>query len=201
MNHKRIILIFIGIIFVIFGLLAYFNAFYYENHYLIFWFCYLALLVIGIGLIFSEPRLILSQLYIVFIPDIIWGIDFISYLINGKSLMGIVDYFFLEGPIPLKIVTMQHLLVIPVCLVALVYIRDIKNKFPILLISLLELSLFYYLAITFTPEIYNINCVYKPCGNLQISGYYPIIWFAGVFLMISLSYFLVNRFLRDKTDK
>lgn len=184
--HK-IALAFFGIMLILFGITAFFNAFYFGKPYLIFWICYLSLIIIGIGLIARKTFLIKSQLYILAIPDMIWVIDFISIIIFQKSVFGVADYFFSSGPLLAKIVSVQHIFVIPIIFYAVAVLKFKKEQSW--KISLIQLILFYFASLVFTPPSANINCAHSSCvGILNFqTPFYPLIWFALSFLMVYVS--------------
>lgn len=193
-KDRETFLNFVGIIYIVIGILAFFNAFYYYTFSNIFWLCYLGILLIGVGILTKNTTLIMSQIYILFIPDVIWSIDFLSYVFrDGNSFFGIVDYFFQSAPFLAKMVTTQHLLTVPVALF-LSYKFSVKSKKG-LIAGFLQLNLFFFLSRLFTSLEDNVNCVYKFCGDYGFGVgefWYILIWFLGGFLMIFLSYFFLN---------
>ncbi len=177
----------LGILLLVISVLAFFNAFYYHSPSIIFWFCYLSVPLAGIGILTNNATLVKSQLYILAIPDLIWTIDFVYYLINGHSLLGIVDYLFAAESILPKIVTMQHMITIPIIFYSLVLLKNKEGSSW--KISVCQLAIVYLLTRIFTAPEANINCAYNLCGhfslNLGIS--YVVLWFAISFLMVYIS--------------
>ncbi len=97
----------IGVAYIILGVLAIFIAFSSSHPYDIFWFCYSAMILLGLGMLLGNISLIKSQLYIVLLADIVWTVDFVSYLArDGNSLFGIVDYFFHNFPFVSQLITL-----------------------------------------------------------------------------------------------
>ena len=99
MKINDYILSFLGILLILISIGAFFNVFYLSSAYDpygAFWICFSAVPIVGIGLLFRKTSIIKSQLYILAIPDLIWMIDFISYIIRGSSFFGIADYFSLS---------------------------------------------------------------------------------------------------------
>lgn len=180
--------IFLGVFLLAIGALAFFNAFYYNNSPIIFWFCYLCVPLAGLGILINNPTIVKSQLYILAIPDLIWVTDFFYFLINGHSLLGIVDYLFKAGDFLPKLVTMQHLIAIPIMFYSLVILKN-KDR-SAWKISLIQVTIVYFITRIFTAPQTNVNCVYDMCGNISLNlggGIYPLIWFIGMFLMIYIS--------------
>lgn len=169
------------------GALALFNAFYYKNPSVIFWFCYLSIPLVGIGILTQDASLVKSQLYLLAIPDLFWTIDFIYSLFAGHSLWGFVDYLFEAGVILPKIVTMQHIITLPIIFYSLVLLKnEDKDSWKI---SIFQLIIVYLLTIIFTLPADNINCAYHLCGHFSINFgiFYPTFWFLAYLLMIYLS--------------
>jgi len=184
-----------GILYLVLSGLAFFNAVYYQTPYNFFWFCYAGMFIIGLGILFKNSALIKSQLYILFIPDAIWIVDFISYIATGgNSFFGITNYFFLPAPLLSKIVTLQHLFTVPI---ALYYAYKVKSESKyVFLVSYLQLFLVFFFTRVFTTVEQNINCAYTFCGDLSfsVSPYlYLIIWFIGGIVMIYLSYIIIDK--------
>ena len=85
----------------------------------ILWFCYLGLVLIGIGIFMGNGGLIGSQIAILGIPLIIWDVDFIYRAIFGAPLLGITNYLFVNRPILSQLISAQHLFTLPLALYAL----------------------------------------------------------------------------------
>jgi len=189
----------IGAIVLFVGILGIFNSFYFDRAYDLFWFCYLGSILLGIGIIFRNITLIKSQFYILIIPDIIWSIDFLVHLIRGKSIFGIVDYFFVETRWIVKIVSLQHIYSIPLVILAVFLIgKAIKTENRALLMSFIQITFTYLATTIFTPPEANINCAYRLCGSIVLSpNYYPLLWFAASLIMLFLTRSLVNKILQS----
>ena len=180
------------------GAAAYVNSFYQGYSGQFFWFCYIVLLLIGIGMLFSNSTLILMQINIMAIPLLIWSADFLYVLFTNNELFGVTNYFFIPGPVIAKVVTSQHLFTLPLSIFAL-YLIKIKRK-DIWKFSFLELIILFLATRIFTLEEYNVNCVFRNCLNFNIGleTVYPIIWFAITFFMVISTNFIISRmkFLR-----
>jgi len=188
-KRKSILITSFGIFFIILGIVAIFNAFYYEDPYNILWLCYSSLIIIGIGVVLRDSRIVKSQIYILLIPDIIWLFSLLSYgLTNGNPFIKTVNYLFLPGPILPKLVSLQHILTIPT--VIILSCKFINKRGRIWIPSFIQLIIFFLIARIFTPPEKDINCSYNFCAT-YISNIHPfifiIIWLVGGFLMIYLS--------------
>ena len=93
---KEVIIKILGVFLIIFGLLAMIQAISKGEPILIFWICYIGMIIIGIGCLLNKSYLISSQLNIITIPLILWDIDFFSFLMSKSTLFGLADYFFKE---------------------------------------------------------------------------------------------------------
>jgi len=175
----------IGILFLIIGIAAYLNAFSHQNYDTLFWFCYICIVLIGIGFLTNNAGLIASQVNILFVPLVFWGIDFL-FVLNGSNLFGMTNYFF-ELDLISKIISSQHLFTPPLAIFG-IYLIGLKRK-DFWKISFVEVSILFVLTRIFTNSMANINDVFSSSIGNNISGIsYSIQWFVGVFVMI----FLVN---------
>lgn len=197
-NKKSIVIDFIGFLLFALGISAITNSLFIENPYQIFWSCYLGLIIIGIGVVKRNSFLIMSQIYILAIPILIWDIDFLYHFILGKPLLGITDYFFREEGLNIgKIISLQHLFVIPLSIYALGKIGIKKGK-DAWKMSLIQISVIFLTVIFLTPPEQNINCVFAMCGSSDFSGTaYRITWFGIFFGTVLLTKFLIGKLLKE----
>ncbi len=178
-----------GLYLVFLSLLAIANAFFHPEIASPLWFCYIAVFLIGLGLFYGKSDIVAMQINIMAIPVLVWNIDFYHYLITGKTLWGVTDYFFASKDTLSNFITLQHLYVIPITLVFLYFLGSYgKNIWKW---SFLEAAGIFILSWFFTAPSANVNCVFKSCINfLHVTGIsYQILWFAAMLLMI----FLTNR--------
>ncbi len=189
-HAKNIILTSLGVILILFGLLSFVYSILIGNISQLFWICYTGSLLIGIGLLMRSSTLIASQLNILLILDIVWLIDFVSYIVNGSSLFGLTDYFFISHSLAAKIISLQHLIIIPVAFYALSKL-PLKIKFS-WVISLLQIILFGTLSYFLTPVDLNLNCIFNPCLNLPLNIFYQLKWLIYMFINIIVTYGIVN---------
>jgi len=189
---KKIILILIGIFLIAYGFLAMGFSIYRGTPDLIFWGCYIALLIIGIGAIKKSGYLIASQISIVAIYLIIWNIDFLYKLTTGTTLWGITDYFFTERLIIAQIITIQHLFILPLSLYA-IYLTGLKSK-DYWKVSFIETIVILLLTVWLTNPEYNVNCVFRSCFPL-LEGIplYFLSWMALSIIMIGINNWIINK--------
>lgn len=176
----------LGVIYVILGIIAFYNAIRYTETAGILWFSYVAFFLIGIGLLTRSSYLIASQLNIVLIPYIIWNIDFFYVLFTGNSLWGITNYFFTPRQTLAQLISLQHLFTIPISLLA-IYLIKLKRK-DFWKFSALQVAIFFFLVRIFSSSRENINCVFENCIPFQIiPGPYFFSWFVSYAIMIALA--------------
>ena len=188
-NYIQKILPVAGVLFLVLGIFAYYNGFQNSGLAGVLWFSYTALFLIGIGILTRNSYLIGSQINIIFIPYIVWNIDFFYVLITSGSLWGITNYFFASRPILSQMITLQHLFIIPVSLVSLYFIKLKRNDFWKL--SLIGVLISFLLIKIINPAE-NINCVFENCLPFQITLIpYPFVWFLTYIAMIFLTNFLL----------
>ena len=188
----------IGIIFLFFGIGAIFNTIYLESGVApILWMCYICMILLGIGSLRRDSFLIVSQLNLLAIPLLFWNIDFFYRLFSGHTVFGIVDYFFVSGPIFGKIISSQHLITLPLALFALWLIKLKKRE--AWKISLFQIVIVYLASRLTTNPIQNVNCVFHSCSNLTINFLpYWINWFAGYVIMIFATQWVIWKFFVGK---
>jgi hypothetical protein len=177
---SKVLLILIGLLFIIVGITAIVNSIIDNKPFQILWICYTSLIVIGIGILKRKPTLLVTQLNILAIPFLIWGLDFFYILITNKPLWGITNYFFEIGRTLPKLVSLQHLFTLPLSLYVL-SVTKINNSKTIIY-SVVQLVLIFLISILATPQVENINCVFESCMTIvKTTKLYPFIWFGSSF--------------------
>ena len=152
---------------------------------------YISLILLGIGALKKDGFLIASQIIILGIPYVFWNIDFYYYLINGRTLFGIVDYFFVPGSFIGKLISSQHLFTIPVSLYSLYLIKLKRNDFW--KVSFLQVAAVFFVTRLATSPEKNVNCVFKSCTNFNFGLPYILEWFLVYFAMVLFANLIINR--------
>jgi hypothetical protein len=198
-KNNKIFLNILGTTLIILAILAVYKTVKRGNLEGILWFCYLGLFLIGLGILIKNDTILASQLNILAIPLMVWAIDFFSYfLLGGRTIFGITEYMFIQGPIGEKIISLQHIFTIPLSLYALKLIK-LKNN-STWRVSIVQLIGLYLAVLIFTSPEENINCVYSSCINfLNTNSFYPLIWISSVFCLIYLTNILINRSFLTKS--
>lgn len=190
-KSKLLLLDILGAFFLIWGVVAISVSMYNQNPTQVLYACYLGLVLIGIGILTKRSFIIMSQIYILAIPLIIWDIDFLFWLIFHHPLFGITDYFFAEGHSLIgKIISLQHLFTIPIAIYAAKQI-GIKRK-DAWKWSFIQIAIVYIFVSLFSNPDLNINCVFNPCINIYFGLPYRPTWFLIFFGMTFLASLGIN---------
>ena len=200
---KYLILDIIGVFFMLFGVIAISNSMYHQNPMQILFLCYIGLVLMGLGILTKRSYLVMSQVYILLIPHLLWTIDFFYQLILNKPLWGITDYFFIDNLNVLgNIISLQHIFAIPIALYA-VSLIGLKRK-DAWIFGFVQITIIYVLVSLLTLSETNINCVFKSCINVHLGipwVPYRLTWFIAIFSMTFISSIVVNYILSIKKVK
>ena len=192
MKNKELALKTLGIFLLIFGIFAISYGIYRGKPSWIFWLCYIGMILIGIGCLKKDSMLIASQLNIVVVYLLFWNIDFFYRIITNTSLLGITDYFFNELLVSARIISLEHIFLLPLSFLALYLIKlERKDHWKI---SLIQLVIIYFISKFLTLKEYNVNCVFHSCVNfIPSEPFFPIIWFSIAIPATFLTAFLINK--------
>lgn len=198
---KEYVLKIMGYFFTAIGTIAIINSILDKNYSQMFWLSYASLILLGIGVSTKNSSFILVQVNIIAIPFLFWSVDFFHVLIAKQSLWGITDYFFEGGRILPKLVSLQHIITIPLSIYALYLIKIEKRS--VWKYSFLQLAIIFLLSAIFTSPTENANCAFRSCTNLvKTTIYHPIIWFGATFFMAFITNKLIESlpFLNKKNN-
>jgi len=194
---KTIILRILGTISIAYGLFAISAGIYFNRPDLVFWFCYLALILVGIGCFIKSDSLIASQINLTAGFLIFWLIDFFYQFITKEPLWNITNYFFNQGWSIPKIVSLEHFFLLPLSLYAL-YLVKLKSK-DFYKISIFQgISIFIILR-AFNISEYNVNCAFRRCASF-IPEYPSTIlnWLVFFFIMIFITNYVVVKLFYEE---
>lgn len=191
-KFKDIFLDFTGIFFIGFVVFSYFVSFYLGRWYEILWLCYLCLLLTGIGILIRNGFFMLAQINILFVADFFWNLDYIYHIFAGRTLLGIIDYFLIEGNYLAHLVSLQHIFFIPLSLAALYLIKSRRKDAWKL--SFLEFSFIYPLTFFITPREFNVNCVFNSCINFGFFRPYILSWIFVFFGVVFIGNYVISLF-------
>ncbi len=188
---KLLLLDMLGVFFLFWGIVAIAVSMYNQNPTQILYMCYLGLVLIGIGILTKRSFIILSQVYILAIPLLVWDVDFLHWLIFQKPLFGITDYFFSGGhSLISSIISLQHLFTVPVAAYAAKKI-GIKRR-DAWKWSFVQITIVYIFVSLFTSPILNIDCIFNPCIHIYFGLPYRLTWFLIIFSMTFIASLGIN---------
>ncbi len=200
MEKRDIVLNLLGFFILAFGIFAMAYGIYRDKPDWIFWFCYIGMVLIGIGILKKDGTLIASQLNIITVYLVFWDIDFLYRLFTKESLWGITDYFFGELLIPSRIISLEHFFVLPLAFYALYRIKINSEEKKSLLnsthlkLSIIQLILIYFISKLITNEIFNMNCVFNSCVSfIPTTEFYPLTWFTITLGSTIIIAFMINK--------
>jgi len=179
-KKKERILNLLGVVFVLWGLVAVLYQFSIQEHYFVLWFCYIGLILIGTGILVRSDFLIASQLAIMGLPSLVWAIDFFYFLLTGDPLWGITTYFFEDQTKIGNLISLQHLFTVPLALFSLSMIKLKRKDFWVL--SIVEVIVFYFISRIFSTLEQNINYVFSSSLPFKTPLPYVFDWFFFFFL-------------------
>ena len=206
----------IGTFLFIFGIFSMIFSVFRGEPIWVFWLCYVGMIIIGIGIFMRSKVLIISQLNILTIPLLIWDIDFIYQLITGNNLWGVAGYFFNELIIFARIISLEHLFLLPLTFTALYLINKkqinkktnnkLKNKINLdspWIISILQTTILYFLVKFLNDGTGNVNCVRESCWDFlpTFSNYFTIEYFIVIFSIILFTNFVIIKLFNKFTTK
>ena len=183
-----------GIIFLFFGIGAWINSIVMNDVGKLIWMCYLSLIIMGVGVLRRDSFMMMSQVYILSLPIVVWDADFLFHLFTGHTLFGITDYFFVESFNFGKFISLQHLFVVPLA-IYIVFLLGLKRK-DAWKVSLIQITVIYFVTLFFTPASENLNCVFSSCMPIEFGAIYPLVWFTVFFGMTLISAFILNKFIK-----
>lgn len=184
MNNLKI-LAGINLFFGVFSLFVFFKL---GVPYYFLWLCNHQSFVYAVAIWRRSARWLSAELSIALIPQLLWCLDFLSYVFFGKFMWGITEYMFVEGyAVGTYVVSLQHFILAPIALYALYKLgrpslRDWR-------VSLVHLSLLAIVTVLFTAPEYNVNCVFEnACVPYfpKIIPFWPVVWGMIVLFLIVL---------------
>ena len=207
---KNKLITFLAIFLIFFGAFAMLYGIYRGYPSWIFWFCYISMILIGIGALRKDSLLIAAQFNLLFFPLLFWNIDFFLVLFTGNSYLGIAGYFFEEMLLPARIISLEHLFLIPLILY-LLYLIKIKKKdiLKSYIISIFQVSLIFAVMKILNANIDNVNCVFENCYSfftlLLPYANYSVLWFLVYFIILFVAnivlYFVSDTIKLTRYDK
>lgn len=181
----------LGLFFLAYGVFAVDYAIYRDEPSWAFWICYVGMVLIGIGLLIRNSKLVISQLYLLTVPLIIWLADFMSKIVTGEHWLGVTDYFFKELLLPARIISLEHFIVLPLGYFGFWLLGGERKGAWV--ISLVELTIIYLIVRFITDPIQNVNCVFESCFPYVVTdSFYPLRWFGLGFGVVLIGWGVVE---------
>jgi hypothetical protein len=177
-----------------------FSLFIFLDNYAIglTWMCYLGIPLIALGIFLKKPNLVLSQVFILLIPDLFWSLDFFYRLLTNTSLFGFKNFFFDTTLFSRKLLALQHVLV-PFLSLFCVYLIKPKKLEKALFIAIIEIFFLLGLGL-FIPSLNETNCLPNSDSCFSFPNPfplpYPVIWVIVMVLFALISYFFISYFFR-----
>ncbi len=188
LKDKPRILKLIGIFFILIYLNTAIYLIHSNQYYKFLWFCYIGLIIVAWGVLTNNSYLIMSQINILTIPCILWTCDFFYILFTKKPWINLANrFFFSTDPLMSKLISLQHIYIIPIAILA-IYLIKVK-KTDAWKLSCLQLVIILILSRLFTPRSKNINCVFHSSLPFLSGNYY---------LLKLIVYFFIGILLTDK---
>lgn len=183
-KKKRNLLNFIGIFFLVTGILQYVVPVSEGNYAHFIWFSGHVIILLGVSILLRNRFIVTAELCIALIPETFWSIDFLGKVFFDKYILGVTNYMFEQKFNFAILLNMQHLLIVPFGLIALWYMHMDKNGWKGSLIHVSSLWVLGFAA----GQSYNINCVFRSCmPSLESLRNYMMLWPIMVLTMIFIS--------------
>lgn len=148
------------------------------------WFCNLALIGMGYGLLTKSRGWLTGFLSIACFTQVFWLIDNAWHVVTGKSVFGLVEAMYQPGlPLDEFILSHYHYFTMPIAFIALVMLPRKKSN-ALTLIAIFNPLIFGVSYFAF-PAHQNINCIHSACfRGLDLSGpAYSITFWLVVFAL------------------
>jgi len=181
----------LGIFMLTMGILIILYSLIFGHPDWIFWFCYMGMILIGIGALTKQPLLVKTQLNILTIPLLFWIIDFFSILFMDHSLFGISGYFFSELNIMARILSLEHFYLLPVGYMILFLLGESPKAWKL---SVVQAAVVIFLTKILTSPANNVNAVFSSRFNFIPNGDF---YFVSL-IVISFLVIVITDFVTDK---
>ena len=164
--------------------------FYFTGHLKeLLWFSNHAPLIIGLALLYRNKFWLTVEVILGFVPELVWIIDFIYSLIYSVPFFGVISYLSLQSPMH-YIISLQHLMVIPLAVICLWKMGIHKDAFSGAFAQIAVLWAASYL-VGFSS---NTNCVFKACLPILM---YPAYFMFYPFLIVGITWVTYRLLLYD----
>lgn len=181
----------IGAWFLLFSIASLFILINNDSQVYLLWLCNHMGFILGLALLFRSRFWLLAEISLGLLPQLFWSIDFIAYKFFNVYIFNVTSYMFDPSyPKAMYYISMNHLAMVPIALIALYFLGQPKKK--AYYGALLHGSLLFIISLFFTNPMQNINCSFKSCmPMIPEFRFYPIVWFGVMILMVLLTYWIV----------
>lgn len=178
-----------ALFFLFLGLLVVLRDIFYGEYYSFLWYCDIMPFLFAIGFFFGKEDLIKSAINIGLIPQFAFSIDFLAYIVSGKSLWGFFSPLLIY-PAPYIGVSVIIHLFSSIVAFALTYRIKIRKETLFYSFIIMAVMDFLVLGIVHVPN--NINYIQSPGGIIPfVIPFYSVLQPILAFIVVILpTYFL-----------
>jgi hypothetical protein len=149
------------------------------------WFCNLALIGIGYGIVAKDRGLLIGFVAIACYTQIFWIFDNLFVVLSGQPRFGLVDYLYQPSfPMDEFLLTHYHYFTLPIAVVAILLMEKARESAvkKALFFNPLIFGVSYFVF----PAEQNVNCIHRSCfpGLESLQGpLYALGFWGGIFLV------------------
>lgn len=152
------------------------------------WFCNLALIGIGYGIVTKDRGLLIGFVAIASYTQVFWIFDNLFVVISGKPRFGLVDYLYTPSfPMDEFLLTHYHYFTLPIAIIAILLMKEVKGSAvkKALLFNPLIFGVSYFVF----PADQNVNCIHRSCfpGYESLQGPLYALGFWGAIFIVHLA--------------
>lgn len=189
---------FISIFFILYGAIAVVYKVSIGSFWELLWACYWGMLFLGIAGLRRSSYWVMAMLSGLSIPLIVWTVDWVYQAITGLQLFGMSSFAFFQILAIEKIITYEHLILVPMGLALLLLLKPtVNNKSWKAGLGIVTTAI---LLTYLSPVEENINCFYSGCG-LGMYKYPQFLWVIACYSMMFIGYFILNQIIKWQKNK
>jgi hypothetical protein len=190
---------YLGLFFSIVQILVFIRNEMLSDPILFFHYCDNIALFLAIAFFIRNIPLIKALISTGLILQFIYFLDLIANLVFNIQITGSTDYISNYTIFPLIVTMFMHL---GTAFVALAFVYKEKNKIISLLYAFIYVCFLYFTTILFTPEGYDINCIYNACNVsfIYFNGFTKY-WIPFAFLLLVIPTHYLQNFIYHMNQK
>ncbi len=152
------------------------------------WFCNLALIGIGYGIVAKDRGLLIGFVAIASYTQVFWIFDNLFVVLSGKPRFGLVDYLYQPSfPMDEFLLTHYHYFTLPIAIVAILLMKEVKGSAvkKALIFNPFIFGVSYFVF----PADQNVNCIHRSCfpGYESLQGPFYALGFWGAIFLVHLA--------------